>query len=156
MLKIKKQNNTHLYLCANQKNNEKRSESSICAKSDRCITYWWSAHRLVQLFICKEKFIVVCFLFTSLNLSRSKNNLLFGIFGGNQTNMMEKLTEEREKITETVTRLSDEAGRIVLDRFKNPYILTFLISWIFFNWRPISFFILSSEKVETKIKFINK
>lgn len=68
---------------------------------------------------------------------------------------MEKLTEEREKITETVTKLSDEAGRIVLDRFKNPYILTFLISWIFFNWRPISFFILSSEKVETKIKFIN-
>lgn len=68
--------------------------------------------------------------------------------------MNEKLTEEIGKITDTAKTFTDEAGKLVLDRFRNPYILTFLISWILFNWKPISFFIFSKGNVEYKIKFI--
>ncbi|MCD0480463.1 hypothetical protein LPB90_18645 [Chryseobacterium sp. LC2016-29] len=68
--------------------------------------------------------------------------------------MNEKITEEIGKITDTAKTFTDEAGKLVLDRFRNPYILTFLISWILFNWKPISFFIFSKGNVEYKIKFI--
>lgn len=69
---------------------------------------------------------------------------------------MEKLNEEAGKITDTATKFTDEAGKIVLDRFKNPYISTFLISWLLFNWRPISFFIFSKGTVEYKILLISQ
>lgn len=68
--------------------------------------------------------------------------------------MNEKLTEEIGKISDTAKTFTDESGKLVLDRFRNPYILTFLISWILFNWKPISFFIFSKGNVEYKIKFI--
>ncbi|MGI9652216.1 hypothetical protein [Chryseobacterium sp. RLHN22] len=69
---------------------------------------------------------------------------------------MEKLNEETGKFTDAATKFTDEAGKIVLDRFKNPYISTFLISWLLFNWRPISFFIFSKGTVEYKILLISQ
>lgn len=48
----------------------------------------------------------------------------------------------------------DEISSIVLERLKNPYIITFLISWILFNWRPIIFFIFSKGTAEYKLNTI--
>ncbi|WP_343687851.1 hypothetical protein [Chryseobacterium gleum] len=40
------------------------------------------------------------------------------------------------------------------DRIKNPFIGTFITSWIIFNWKPILFIIFSDKGVEDKIDFI--
>ncbi|RNA63368.1 hypothetical protein D1631_16280 [Chryseobacterium nematophagum] len=48
----------------------------------------------------------------------------------------------------------NELSSVLLDRFKNPYVVTFLISWTLFNWKPIIFFIFSKGTVEYKIDTI--
>lgn len=40
------------------------------------------------------------------------------------------------------------------DRIKNPFTGAFITSWIVFNWKPLVFFIFSSDKIATKIHFI--
>jgi len=40
------------------------------------------------------------------------------------------------------------------DRIKNPFIGTFITSWIIFNWKPILFIIFSDKGIESKINFI--
>ncbi|MES2381809.1 MAG: hypothetical protein V4538_12255 [Bacteroidota bacterium] len=40
------------------------------------------------------------------------------------------------------------------DRVKNPFIGSFITSWVLFNWKPIVFIILSSQIIEDKIKYI--
>lgn len=40
------------------------------------------------------------------------------------------------------------------DRIKNPFVGTFITSWIIFNWKPIFFIIFSEKKIEEKIKII--
>lgn len=42
------------------------------------------------------------------------------------------------------------------ERIKNPFIGTFITSWILFNWKPILFAIFSSKIIEEKIKFIDE
>jgi len=40
------------------------------------------------------------------------------------------------------------------DRIKNPFVGTFITSWIIFNWKPIIFIIFSNRSIEGKINFI--
>lgn len=40
------------------------------------------------------------------------------------------------------------------DRIKNPFIGTFITSWIIFNWKPIIFIIFSDKDIEGKINYI--
>jgi hypothetical protein len=42
------------------------------------------------------------------------------------------------------------------ERIKNPFIGTFITSWILFNWKPILFAIFSSKNIEEKIKYIDE
>ncbi|AGC78397.1 hypothetical protein LX97_02727 [Nonlabens dokdonensis] len=42
------------------------------------------------------------------------------------------------------------------DRLKNPFIGSFLISWIVFNWKTISYFIFSNDIIKEKIIFIDE
>ncbi len=42
------------------------------------------------------------------------------------------------------------------DRIKNPFIGTFITSWIIFNWKPILFIIFSDKDIEDKISFIKE
>lgn len=51
-------------------------------------------------------------------------------------------------------KLLDSISGFVDEKLKNPFINTFLISWLAFNWRPIMFFIFSKETAETRIWFI--
>lgn len=41
------------------------------------------------------------------------------------------------------------------ERLKNPFIGTFIISFIVYNWKPLSVFFLSSQKIEQRITFIS-
>lgn len=41
------------------------------------------------------------------------------------------------------------------ERVSNPIIGTFIISWIAFNWKPIIFIIISNQKIEEKIAYID-
>lgn len=41
------------------------------------------------------------------------------------------------------------------ERLKNPFIGTFIISFIAYNWKPLSVFFLSSQKIEQRIAFIS-
>lgn len=41
------------------------------------------------------------------------------------------------------------------ERVSNPIIGTFIISWIAFNWKPIIFIIISDQKIEEKIAYID-
>lgn len=40
------------------------------------------------------------------------------------------------------------------ERLKNPFIGTFITSWLLFNWKAIVFFVLSSKDVEERITYI--
>lgn len=40
------------------------------------------------------------------------------------------------------------------DRIKNPFVGTFITSWIIFNWKPIFFILFSDKKIEEKIQII--
>lgn len=42
------------------------------------------------------------------------------------------------------------------DRIRNPFVGTFITSWIIFNWKPIIFIIFSDKDIEEKINFIVK
>jgi len=42
------------------------------------------------------------------------------------------------------------------DRLKNPFIGSFFISWILFNWRPIFLLVFSDKNIEEKILVIDK
>lgn len=42
------------------------------------------------------------------------------------------------------------------ERIKNPFIGSFITSWIVFNWKPIIFLILSSKIIESKIVYIEE
>lgn len=41
------------------------------------------------------------------------------------------------------------------ERVANPIIGTFIFSWIAFNWKPIIFIIISSQKIEDRIAFVD-
>lgn len=41
------------------------------------------------------------------------------------------------------------------ERIKNPFIGTFIFAWLVFNWRPISVFLFSKHRMETRISRIN-
>ena len=64
---------------------------------------------------------------------------------------MEELNDEVGKVKEGLSKVISDASDIVMDRFKNPYITSFSISWIVFNWKPVAFFIFSNGNVEYKI-----
>ncbi len=40
------------------------------------------------------------------------------------------------------------------ERFKNPLLGTFVISWLVVNWEPLSVFLLSTKTIETRITYI--
>ncbi|WP_284462464.1 hypothetical protein [Chryseobacterium sp.] len=42
------------------------------------------------------------------------------------------------------------------DRIKNPFVGTFITSWIIFNWKPIIFIVFSDKGIEDKIKLISE
>ncbi len=42
------------------------------------------------------------------------------------------------------------------NRIRNPFIGSFIFSWIVFNWKPISYFLFSDEKTRIKILFIEE
>ncbi|MGN7707262.1 hypothetical protein [Chryseobacterium sp. 22543] len=69
---------------------------------------------------------------------------------------MEELKDEIGKVKEGLSKVISDASEIVMDRFKNPYIIAFCISWIAFNWKPIAFFIFSKGNVEYKILTIKQ
>lgn len=39
-------------------------------------------------------------------------------------------------------------------RMKNPFISSFVIAWIFWNWKAISYFLLSKEIILVKLKYV--
>lgn len=49
------------------------------------------------------------------------------------------------KVMDQASKVIAETSEIVLDRFKNPYITAFSISWVIFNWKPLSFFYYQKE-----------
>lgn len=69
---------------------------------------------------------------------------------------MENLKEEVDDIKNGISKTISDVSDILLDRFKNPYITAFSISWIVCNWKPIAFFIFSKGNVEYKINHISK
>jgi hypothetical protein len=69
---------------------------------------------------------------------------------------MENLKEEIENIKTGVSKTVSDVSDILLERFKNPYITAFCISWLAFNWKPIVFFIFSNANVEYKILTIKQ
>ncbi|WDF45261.1 hypothetical protein PQ459_10160 [Chryseobacterium sp. KACC 21268] len=60
-----------------------------------------------------------------------------------------------EKLIDQASKILADTSDIILDRFKNPYITAFSISWIIFNWKAIMFFVFSKGNVEYKIKQIS-
>lgn len=68
---------------------------------------------------------------------------------------MENLKEEIENVKTGFSKTASDFSDILLDRFKNPYITAFSISWIACNWKPIAFFALSKGNVEYKIRQIS-
>ena len=42
------------------------------------------------------------------------------------------------------------------ERIRNPFVGSFMTSWILFNWKPILFIVLSSQKIEDKIRYVEK
>ncbi|MGR3857383.1 coiled-coil domain-containing protein [Chryseobacterium indologenes] len=68
---------------------------------------------------------------------------------------MDNLKEEAENFKTGISKAVSDVSDIILDRFKNPYITAFSISWVACNWKPIAFFILSKGNVEYKIKKIS-
>ncbi|MCJ8155625.1 hypothetical protein MKJ01_17850 [Chryseobacterium sp. SSA4.19] len=69
---------------------------------------------------------------------------------------MEDLKQETENIKTGLSKAISDLSDIVLDRFKNPYITAFSISWVAFNWKPIVFFIFSKGNIEYKINQITE
>lgn len=67
---------------------------------------------------------------------------------------MENLKEEAENIKSGLSKTISDVSDIILERFKNPYITSFAISWAIVNWKPIAFFLFSKGNVEYKIKYI--
>lgn len=51
---------------------------------------------------------------------------------------------------------NDKALDVILDRFKNPFLLAFAISWAVFNWKGIAFFFLSGLPVEDRFERIDE
>lgn len=69
---------------------------------------------------------------------------------------MEEFKDEVGEVKKGLSRVISDASDIVIDRFKNPYITAFSISWIAFNWKPIALFIFSNGNVEYKILTIKQ
>lgn len=69
---------------------------------------------------------------------------------------MDNDKQEVENIKSGVSKTISDFSDIILERFKNPYIIAFCISWVVCNWKPIVFFIFSKGNVEYKIKVISK
>ncbi|WP_278380530.1 hypothetical protein [Chryseobacterium arthrosphaerae] len=69
---------------------------------------------------------------------------------------MEELKNEVEKVKDGLSKVISDTSDIVIDRFKNPYIIAFSISWVAFNWKAIAFFIFSKGNVEYKILTIKQ
>lgn len=69
---------------------------------------------------------------------------------------MGDLKEEVEKVSTGLSKAISDASEVVMERFKNPYITAFTLSWIAFNWKPIAFFVFSKGNVEYKINQISK
>ena len=40
------------------------------------------------------------------------------------------------------------------DRLKNPFISSFILSWLAFNWKPLFIILFSSKNIESKISLI--
>lgn len=67
--------------------------------------------------------------------------------------MFEKIIESS---TETVKKTIEKGTEPIWDRLKNPFIASFTISWILWNWKAIIFFIFSKQLVEYKLLYISK
>ena len=61
-----------------------------------------------------------------------------------------------EKIIDNAAQFLSGTSEIILNRFKNPYVTTFSISWVVFNWKALSIFIFSKGNIEYKISQITK
>jgi hypothetical protein len=57
-----------------------------------------------------------------------------------------------KKITEIIETLFSTANQ----RIKSPFFGSFVFSWILVNWKPITYFIFSNDKVSVKIEKIEK
>ena len=42
------------------------------------------------------------------------------------------------------------------ERLKNPFVSAFLLAWIGFNWRPISYLFYSVDKISQRIEYIDE
>lgn len=64
-----------------------------------------------------------------------------------------------EEITKTTANKLGKAFDSIIDplhqRISNPFIASFLISWVIFNWKTIVFLIFSSQSIENKFEFIS-
>lgn len=64
----------------------------------------------------------------------------------------------KETIKEVVSNVKDLSGIVTepaKKRMGHPFIGSFAISWILFNWKPIAYFIMTSSKVEDRIIYID-
>ena len=70
---------------------------------------------------------------------------------------MEKTTKEGIKdLKNTVIETSQKVSETINTRIKNPFIFSYLISLIFFNWKPISIFFKSKLNIYQIINSIEK
>lgn len=69
--------------------------------------------------------------------------------------MNETVKEAAKEVLNNFTKIGDIVTDPVKQRIAHPFIGSFAISWIFFNWKPIVYFIMATNKVEDRIKYID-
>ncbi|MDR2285104.1 MAG: hypothetical protein LBE37_17960 [Sphingobacterium sp.] len=66
------------------------------------------------------------------------------------------LKEIKDKSLELAENSADTVISTVTSRFKNPFVASFCLSWILWNWHAIIFLIFSSQAIECKFPYIEK
>ncbi|CDS92722.1 hypothetical protein BN1088_1431060 [Sphingobacterium sp. PM2-P1-29] len=69
--------------------------------------------------------------------------------------MKETIQETVKEVVNSFTKVSDIVTEPAKQRMGHPFIGSFAISWIFFNWKPIAYFIMTTSKVEDRISYID-
>ena len=69
--------------------------------------------------------------------------------------MNETVKETAKEVLNNFTKIGDIVTEPVKQRIAHPFIGSFAISWLFFNWKPIAYFIMANNKIEDRIKYID-
>lgn len=62
----------------------------------------------------------------------------------------------KQEIVKTIGKFTDLVTEPVKQRISHPLIGSFVISWVFINWRPILYLLFAREDIKERINFINR